>query len=1141
MADSDERFLERLSRGPAGLLLGQSHLALGSTTDPFLTVICRKLGVSGDTASTYRVVLSSTAAGSEFLDWLAAKGRTFVVSDQLEVITQYGWVGVWSSAIDPLWADAFESSRREVQRVFSEGYRPVDPRNRRRLHCTYLYGSTSRTEADERPPLTRLEYLRRRGISQSLARRVPIVLGPTGTLAIEAYQASDWFSVEDLVGIIAQMQAGQCHIFNATEELLGVAEIRELVASNLLVVHERSLAAVLADGNRAGIIELGASTEEGDLQRLVSFRGGTRSVPRDLWISLTASAHLLDESVLGDPRALSPEARYAEFRNFLGSAEGRPDWEGIARGFAFARDFEAALERRVSQNVAQRELHERPVVVHGAAGTGKTTALTVLAYRLAGKREVPVLFIDRRTERLDRDVVDRFCQWAEDHDASVTVLVWDGMHDLGVYEDLARFFVGRGRRVVVVGSAYRVTEQPTARGPELVLAPGELTADEIPRMEAFLGGFDERLRTLARLGEGAASSFLAFLYRLLPPTRASMRSGVIRELERVERTLAERSVATAEDYEPRTALGWALLDAGLLPDMGYARRESLDIAGETFTAIEDLTNLVMVPSQFGLSVPLELVLRTTGQDGYTGLTGILKDVDLVRWVEDRAGNFFLTARSRLEAELIVRSRLGISSAEAEYARRLLVEVKDKDTALSGMSEINFAVSLARALGAKGPSPDRYLPVYPTVADALRELREDHGLANPQLMLQESNLLREWSIRQPAEPGKRTEKLRALTEATSILSAALDLLPERAESTRLRSRLHVELATTLATSAQEFNVTTGNAEERLRLYDEACNIALQARAEEPQSYYPVDVLTWATRDVIRDHLLEDEDRAEAVAEVLSAFELIDPFELDAEQVERYYKRRLEFTQLAGELDLAEEAFDALASRSSGAGVYLRARAIADPSLMGEHPSAREREQARLALEYMSGYRELVTHDARCLNLELNLWWFVHAGQKLFADERYCLPFDRATWIEARSMLQRLEYTDHTYREVPLLFLRGLADFHLGDYAAAFATFSEVERRSDEVRGRRRIIRSYLASTPGARPVTYAGTVVRTSEDLRRGEVYVDVLRRRVPFIPREFGGRELANGANLGDFHIGFNFLGVIADPAAYFYSRRESR
>jgi hypothetical protein len=68
--------------------------------------------------------------------------------------------------------------------------------------------------------------------------------------------------------------------------------------------------------------------------------------------------------------------------------------------------------------------------------------------------------------------------------------------------------------------------------------------------------------------------------------------------------------------------------------------------------------------------------------------------------------------------------------------------------------------------------------------------------------------------------------------------------------------------------------------------------------------------------------------------------------------------------------------------------------------------------------------------------------------------------------------------------------------------------------------------------------FHGTVSWLSNDLRRGEVYVDELRRRVTFIPREFASRELARDVNLGEFHIAFNFLGVIADPPGYLQARR---
>jgi hypothetical protein len=434
MTDEDERFLEQLSRGPAGLFIGQRHLALGSSRDPLIDLITRKYDVREPAARPYDILFDAASITGQdaFLDWLDTKVRSLALPEQVDVLGQYGWAGVWSSAIDPLWADSFESWWREVQKVFSEAYRPPDPRNRRRLHCTYLFGCTNRTEPQERPPLTRLEYLRRRTVAQSLSRRIPDTLGPIGTLAIEAYGLDDWFSIEDLIGLVAQMQPRQCHLFSASEAHVAVPEMSELASSSLVVVHESSLAQVLADGSRSGLVALGVPAEEGDLQRLVSFGGRTVSVPRDLWVSLSSTAHLLDEATLSEPSPLSMDARYGRFRQFLGAAEGRPDWEGLARGYAFSRDFEGNLEQRVQVSTGQRRLPDRPVILHGATGTGKTTALASLAFRLARSRQYPVIFIDRRAGFAAQDAVDRLCQWAEDEGAPSSVVIWDGMFELAV-------------------------------------------------------------------------------------------------------------------------------------------------------------------------------------------------------------------------------------------------------------------------------------------------------------------------------------------------------------------------------------------------------------------------------------------------------------------------------------------------------------------------------------------------------------------------------------------------------------------------------------------------------------------------------------------------------------------------------------
>ncbi|MEU1167363.1 hypothetical protein ABZ372_46690, partial [Streptomyces sp. NPDC005921] len=593
---------------------------------------------------------------------------------------------------------------------------------------------------------------------------------------------------------------------------------------------------------------------------------------------------------------------------------------------------------------------------------------------------------------------------------------------------------------------------------------------------------------------------------------------------------------------PKTALGYALLEAGLIPQLPFDSRATGTNEIENFTVVEELTALVMVAGQFGLSVPLELLLRATGEPGYFNVARLFDEVDLVRWEEDHEGNFRLGARSRLEARLIVTSRLGDTAREATYAERLIVEARGSDYAISGAREIDFVADLVRAMGAQGTESERYRKEFPLISGALRKLREERGLENPRLILQEANLLREftiWSRNNRWKDGAydSTQTVVALQSATEILHTALGQFRPDAQSP-LRSKLRVELATAYATQAEVMR-TEHRAADQIAFFEQAKQELALAREEDQESFYPLDVLAWSTRNVLGS--LSDEERSEAIVDVLSAFETLSPEDLDPSQVENYHKRHQEFATEANNLTLAEEAFQALAERGSGAGVYLRARAIADPTALRERLDSAAQDRISDALTYLGTHEELVSGDSRCLNLRLDLWWLHNTGKHLFSGERECLPFNQDQWQEVLRLIAAIEDTGRTYRDIPLTFIRGIAEFHRGELGAAFSTFSDLETRSDEVRGRRRIIRSYLASDSHGNPQLFNGEIARLTRDLRRGEVYVESLRRSVNFIPSEFRGRDLRRGANLGSFHIGFNLLGIIADPEPFLHTRRQER
>lgn len=126
----------------------------------------------------------------------------------------------------------------------------------------------------------------------------------------------------------------------------------------------------------------------------------------------------------------------------------------------------------------------------------------------------------------------------------------------------------------------------------------------------------------------------------------------------------------------------------------------------------------------------------------------------------------------------------------------------------------------------------------------------------------------------------------------------------------------------------------------------------------------------------------------------------------------------------------------------------------------------------------------------------------------------------------------------YTTPRLRYLQGLATFHLGRVREAFQIFRDLERISEN-QGRRRIIRSYLASDEQGKPQIFEGMV--DSIEGNKGFIYIGALRQKVRFFVRDFNRPNIQRGESLHSFHLAFNFIGPIADPENFFeiQQRRE--
>ena len=634
------RLYARLKDGPMFLLLGQNYLSIETGRDPLLAEIRRKYSVESGTRGYFDLFARQTGdSDTQILAWIDERCRRIAIPRWLLEVAQLPWNGTLASAFDTVWASAFRLPWRDVQPIFDDRYRPLDPRSRRLLSCYCLFGQANRPEGPERPPLGKFELTARNQTAIAVLRRLPELVTPFGTLVIEGYDgANDWLTPETLMPVLMSLGAHQVHLFSATSATLDDDYIKELVRRKVLVAHHHSLGSVISEGVALGAISFGLPDELGTGTSRIGLVSTVLELPRDIRHQVQQSAIIVDDMATVQPPPLSEDATYREFREFLATSEGVPRWSGYSRGFAFARDYFQELHTALLERLGQVDrLVEAPLLLHGQTGTGKTVALAMLAHTVRVARTHPVLFIERRSRRPAFADIGAFCHWCEEHGALATVVIWDGMLDFNEYAELQRYLASRGRKAVLVGSSYFLADPP--RQARAILAPPEILPSEEARFIEFLRSIDQSFAILAErvrlLHDG---SFLVALYRLLPPTRAGVRAGLGRELEQAEVAVAARIASQPTKVNARTALAEALVHANVVTPSTLSSEPVRQVAGESLNDFQDLTALVMVAARHGIRTPIEILLRAIGHEHFFGLIELLKGVDIVRWFEDENGN-----------------------------------------------------------------------------------------------------------------------------------------------------------------------------------------------------------------------------------------------------------------------------------------------------------------------------------------------------------------------------------------------------------------------------------------------------------------------------------------------------------------------
>jgi len=1039
------------------------------------------------------------------------------------------WSAVFTSSIDPRFAKRFHSRGRQPETIFSRRHYARVSRSRSRPPIHYLFGQLAATTPDANAPKSRIELAQRKQThATELMNRIADTATAHGLVVIDGLCVhGDWLDADDLFASLLSQQVGNVLWFQAPTEP-STELVLAMQSTGALYKIKDSLGTCVATMQAEGSLDLSEISAPEDPAQ-ITIANGIIDISPQLRLRVEASANIVDDSWTAKPDVLDEDQRHEVFRAFHGDlGTVRNLVEGIEHGFAIEREFEGELMQALEAALRNVSKSDGLIVLHGQSATGKSVAISRLAWRIRVSHRLPVLICLGRM-LTNFEGIDEFCAAGEAAGARTTILLCDANLPPYHYRELTSALQSRGRNVIAVGTTYRIDPNSPTDPNSFIEAPVELSPSEETALRDLVAQyFPNQLDDTAIPDDW---NMLAWVYRKISSGRHRVARGLSAEVHQAESLIRTRAQATPRSRHT-SHLAEQLADLGIAGETVAVFDEDAAAAETGEDRVGRLINLVMVAGRLNVSVPLNLLMRVlsskTGPLDYTRVRHLFENLDLFRWRRTSAegSELLISPRLQLEAELVCRRRLAGIEQEIECIVDLICGVR-----VNGIEQAHerfFIIDLLQKLDRDGPRGQAYQQGYRKFANALRHLREQSGICDASLMLRECVFYRQTVFSQDSmsspDQMPEEERLQILNTASEVIEEAFRLDAARKMHVSKRNRLHlyVERATIygyLAVQRARSDDPTMWAE-----YQAAQQASLRATALA-DDYHPIDVALWTAADVLKEQNA-DEHKAQLMADLYSALDLAEDITMRPEQISRYEQRRYKVANFLEDRMLSDEALRNLESVAPATATFLRARQLA-PEMAREHIASEEQiAAAARAADLLEDCPEAL-RDVQCLRLLIRMQWIAATGQRLFGTERGRTPSGLNTIDKIRTLATvQNEHLGDTIRNQDQ-YLEAVLTFLSGDFHRSRDLWRELARNS-EFEDRSRIVRKLITTDDNGDPVDYSGRV-RKHISGDRWLVDVDQIHAPINLLEHEFRSEQVARGRQLNRFWISFNYIGPIAE------------